>query len=191
MSDSRVILRDPKPSDLGDMIRWFTEETEWMAWDAPWEKETYDKDTIRKRHETRLQRISGLDEDTFRTRYEIETVEGIHIGWVISYPVSGTCDGAPLPEGTRAVGIDIPSLTHRNKGYGQHALRLYLDHMAIHGHDTVCLETWSGNAHMVRVAEKIGFTLCFRDVGSRLVNGKRYDGLRYVKRIGHHDQTSF
>lgn len=183
MSDSRVVLRDTRPSDLHDMIRWFTEETEWMAWDAPWETETYDKDTIRKRHEKLLGRVSVLDENTFRTRYEIETVDGTHIGWVISYPVSGMCEGVPLPDGTRAIGLDIPSLEHRNKGYGSEAIRLYLDHMLLHGHDMVCLETWSGNAHMVRVAEKIGFTLCFRDVGSRLVEGKSYDGLRFAKRI--------
>jgi len=190
MRRPRVILRDVKPSDLDDMIRWFTEETEWMAWDAPWETNICDIEAIRKRHLTRLKQASGLEEDAFRTRYEIDTEGGIHIGWVISYPVSGMCDRVPLTDGTRAIGIDIPSPGHRNKGYGQAALNLYLDHMTRHGHTTVCLETWSGNERMVRVADKIGFTLCQRDVGSRLVDGKRYDGLRFVKRMEHHDQTS-
>ena len=32
-----LILRDMRESDIEDYVRWFTKETEWGNWDAPWE----------------------------------------------------------------------------------------------------------------------------------------------------------
>ena len=37
LSDEKVILRDFIESDIQTRVRWETEETEWQAWDAPWE----------------------------------------------------------------------------------------------------------------------------------------------------------
>lgn len=40
-------------------------------------------------------------------------------------------------------------------------------------------QTWSGNARMIRCAEKLGFGVCKRNIGTREVNGLKYDGLTF------------
>ena len=40
-------------------------------------------------------------------------------------------------------------------------------------------QTWSGNVRMLRCAEKLGFVECNRGVGTREVDGQRYDGLTF------------
>ena len=32
-----LILRDMTEQDIEDYVRWFTSDTEWGEWDAPWE----------------------------------------------------------------------------------------------------------------------------------------------------------
>ena len=43
-----LILRDMRESDIEDYVRWFTTETEWGSWDAPWEPLGMDEEEERK-----------------------------------------------------------------------------------------------------------------------------------------------
>ena len=80
-----VILRDMLESDIDDYVRWFTSETEWMNWDAPWENEEYcaapDPDRERKDWTACYKSQKKLSPDAVRFRYEIEA-DGVHVGWV-------------------------------------------------------------------------------------------------------------
>lgn len=45
------------------------------------------------------------------------------------------------------------------------------------GADELYTQTWSGNVRMLRCAEKLGFVECNRNVATRQLDGKTYDGL--------------
>ena len=45
--------------------------------------------------------------------------------------------------------------------------------------DELYTQTWSGNVRMLRCTEKLGFVECNRNVGTREVDGKKYDGLTF------------
>ena len=47
------------------------------------------------------------------------------------------------------------------------------------GVDELYTQTWSGNVRMIRCAEKLGFVECNRNVGTREVDGQKYDGLTF------------
>ena len=47
------------------------------------------------------------------------------------------------------------------------------------GVNELYIQTWSGNVRMIRCAEKLGFAECDRDVGTREVDGQKYDGLTF------------
>ena len=47
------------------------------------------------------------------------------------------------------------------------------------GANELYVQTWSGNVRMIRCAEKLGFKECKRNVGTRKVNGQKYDGLTF------------
>ncbi|MBQ5781879.1 MAG: GNAT family N-acetyltransferase, partial [Oscillospiraceae bacterium] len=77
-----LILRDMIENDIEDYVRWFTADTEWGNWDAPWEPFEDDEETVcenfRNQYDT-LNNYSGT-----KYRFEIE-LDGEHIGWVGSY----------------------------------------------------------------------------------------------------------
>ena len=47
------------------------------------------------------------------------------------------------------------------------------------GFDELYTQTWSGNERMIRLAEKLGFTECGRELKERTVRGQQYDGLTF------------
>jgi len=50
LQNDKVILRDFIKSDIDDVIRWETIETEWQLWDAPWENdEVFDCEEYQKK----------------------------------------------------------------------------------------------------------------------------------------------
>ena len=67
------------------------------------------------------------------------------------------------------------------KGRGYEALGLWSDYLFQVVPDIVRLDlrTWSGNAGMMRLAEKLGYHLEARFRDARVVNGEHFDGLGY------------
>ncbi|MCB9684996.1 MAG: GNAT family N-acetyltransferase [Alphaproteobacteria bacterium] len=83
--------------------------------------------------------------------------------------------------GWTAVGVVLWDERHWGRGLGTEALGLWVELLfesepALHRLD---LRTWSGNVGMMRVAERLGFTLEARFREAREVEGVRYDGLGY------------
>ncbi len=168
-----IVLRDMKKSDVDDYVRWFTVETEWMNMDAPWESETSSEEDQRKNWNEYYESVQGMAEDAVRWKYEIE-LDGRHIGWVSRYAYLEYLEN---PEEIPAVGIDIPAADARGKGCGTEALRQFLDYLGEHGFRSFYTQTWSGNAAMLRVAEKLGFQEVFRKENHRRVGDKTYDAI--------------
>ena len=52
-----IILRDMTEADIEDDIRWYTVETDWSNWDAPWEPlpDISDADAYRKKELSQIE----------------------------------------------------------------------------------------------------------------------------------------
>ena len=173
MDKPTVILRDMRESDIEDYVRWFTADVDWMRFDAPWETAETDPAQERESWTAYYRSVRDLPEDAPRWKFEIEA-DGKHVGWVSRYTDLEYLDN---PDGVPAVGIDIPEISERYRGVGTQALRLFITYLKAHGYNSVYTQTWSGNAAMLRVAEKLGFTPVCRMKDYRAVNGERYDAV--------------
>ena len=182
-----LILRDITEEDLARHLYWETIENEWQLWDGPWEYEGLSEaERLAQAHayveklRRRMEQLRALPPDAPRTTFHIaEKSRPEHaIGWVSSYAIDDDftyTTGA----GHRAVGIDIPDMQARGKGYGAQALGAFVAYLLDTGLETVYLQTWSGNERMVHLAEKLGFEACCRKKELRLVRGQRYDSLTF------------
>ena len=182
-----IILRDFIESDIEKRIYWETVEMEWQQWDAPWEYEGLTEDEkeselqgyIGSLHRW-VQQDSVLPDDHTRYRFQIALKdEGQkYIGWCNAYCIDKdycyTDDEAYC-----AVGINIPEVSERGKGYATQALCMFIQYLLERGECPIFTQTWSGNHRMIHVAEKIGFEECRRKVDFRMVRGERYDGLTF------------
>lgn len=178
-----IILRDMTEADIEDDIRWYTLETDWSNWDAPWEPlpDISDTDSYRKKELLKL----AEPKDKIRWGFEIETAEGNHIGTVNSYMINenfewiSVKDIKPGDKAFRTVGISICESSFCGKGFGTKALAAFVNYYLENGEDEIYCQTWSGNIRMVKCAEKLGFEICKRKIDYREVNGKKYDGLTF------------
>ena len=177
-----IILRDMIESDIEDYVRWFTAEREWENWDAPWEKEDADEETERASWRKYYESVKGLPDDVRRWKFEIEW-SGRHIGWVSSYPIDAHYEWiGEIQDGQtvhRAIGIDICEPNLWGNGIGTNALCAFMNYYFASGVTELYTQTWSGNTRMLRCAEKLGFVEYNRSIGSREVNGQKYDGLTF------------
>lgn len=140
-------------------------DPEWKKWDAPYfPHEPMDDNSFREgwqRH---------MADDAARLVIE---ADGKPIGSVSYY---WECKETKWLE----VGIVIYNPHYWSHGYGSEALTLWIEEMFNRFPDIarVGLTTWSGNARMVRAAEKIGMQLEGRMRKVRYYNGVYYDSIR-------------
>lgn len=170
-----------RESDIADYERWFSCQTQWASYDAPWEPiEAGDQNGWQEYYES----VKGLAEDAQRWKMEIAYC-GRHIGWVCTYLLDKEyqwISAEAVQEGQRvfrAVGIDICEPEIWGCGVGTRALRAWMAYWFDHGCGELYTQTWSGNVRMLRSAEKLGFVECDRKVGLRRVDGERYDALTF------------
>jgi RimJ/RimL family protein N-acetyltransferase/GNAT superfamily N-acetyltransferase len=168
ITGKKTILRDTVPADLVDYQRWFASGSPWQEWDGPWER----ADNWREKAMDSIARLIATKPPDQRSRLEIDTLDGRHIGWVNSYWVSEVCRW-------RDCGIVIAE-DYWEQGFGTDAFRLFVDYLlCTFDLPRIGMGTWSGNERMIRCAGGIGFReeACFRD--ARLVKGERYDAVRW------------
>lgn len=184
LNNDLVVLRPMVESDIADRIRWETVDTEWQAWDGPWDYEGKSQAELAAELDQSVRlwraRIEGPEErDPVRHLEICANGPGRpHIGWCSAYRIDGAC--CISDAGDRwAVGITIPAANTRRKGYATAALTLYLSYLASCGLTEVYTQTWSGNLRMIGLAEKLGFREYMRKPGLRTVRGKPYDGLTF------------
>lgn len=180
----RISLRDFIKEDIEDRIRWETTETEWLEWDAPWEmeEEPFNPEEYRSLMIKRLSIKS--DPDRFRYSFQIcandETKK--HIGWINAYYIDDDyC--YTKNKGKLTIGIDIPDLSSRRKGYATEAWSLYIKYALDNGIEEIYTQTWSGNIRVIGLMNKLGFEECNREEGFRIVRGNLYDGLTFKLNI--------
>jgi RimJ/RimL family protein N-acetyltransferase len=176
---NNVVLKMMSHQDITDSIFWFTEDNEWMNWDAPWEKdEPFDSKDYKKRKE---HLIETRNIDDFEPRLEIY-YENIHIGWVSRYYINEAYEYDSKGKDI-AIGIVIVNKKYRNLGLGYDAYQAYIKFLQKLGYKRVYTQTWSGNIPMVKLAHKVGFHLINRIKDCRMVDGVLYDSLTYVKAL--------
>lgn len=104
------------------------------------------REEFEKRLEKRRRKPS-----TTSHRWEINTTEGRHIGWVDYYRLD-------VQAGHAYIGICLPEKDTWGKGYGTEALSLLINYLLREmGLKEVKTATWTGNKRMVRCARKCGF----------------------------------
>lgn len=166
-----VYLRDLIKEDVDTYIRWNTVETEWMKWDAPWEKAVTDPVKIRARFMERL----AKPKTELRRRLNICYKDGSLIGTVNCYYID-------INKERLAVGIDIRESSYWGKGLGKQALQLWLAYLFnVTEEASLFTETWSGNFRMIGLARSVGFyeLVDERKLNYRLVNGEPVHGLTF------------
>jgi RimJ/RimL family protein N-acetyltransferase len=147
----RLVLRDEKlDGDDADSFRWMDLE-EWQYYDEPDAAfEGISRDEFGARRKNQRVPVAGS------YTWQIDTVEGRHIGWVNYYWLDEH-------SGQAYVGICLPEETSWGQGYGHEALGLLIDYLFREkALNMVKAATWSGNERMLRCAEKCGFQECAR-----------------------------
>lgn len=172
----KIILRDYIESDIEDHVRWFTRETQWLEWDAPWEEYEFDEENYRSGKKQLLKTVKH--EDEFRDCFEICINDEVrtHIGNINSYRI----DSHYLysKEGNNfTIGIGIKDKCALRCGYATEAWQLYIKYLLENGVEEVYTQTWSGNYRVLGLMEKLGFEIVNRLVDNVEVRGKKYDGL--------------
>ena len=204
-----IILRDFVEADIEKRIYWETVETEWQQWDAPWEYENLSEEEKKEELEhyvasvkqwveqdkmlveEEMQYENGANGGVLKTdevqrkekvRYRFQIVinndSKDYIGWCTAYCIDEDYSYTD-EEGFLAVGINIPEVSMRGKGYATEALCMFIVYLLEHGQQPLFTQTWSGNERMIHVAEKIGFKECRRKKDLRKVRGQNYDGLTF------------
>jgi RimJ/RimL family protein N-acetyltransferase len=147
---SRIVLRAYRPeSDDEDFFRWHN-LAEWQYYDEP---DLRFEPLSRQAYGSRLaeQRRRAAQPDPTTQAWQIETVEGRHIGFVNYY-------GLDLDDGCAYVGIGLSEEETWGRGYGTEALHLLLGLLfGVILLQEVHTATWIGNVRMMRVARKCGF----------------------------------
>ncbi|PKK39000.1 hypothetical protein ABB02_01814 [Clostridiaceae bacterium JG1575] len=172
----RIKLRPFRESDIDDHIRWRTQETEWMDWDAPWEENDFNIEEFRK---SCLARLETNAPSSISSPKEIEILATKeHIGRVNTYTIDENYDYSR--KGTHwTIGIDIYDPSNRKQGYGTEAWWLYIRFLLENGPDDIYTQTWSGNYPVLALMQKLGFELIHTKEAYQIVAKKRVDGLTY------------
>ncbi len=181
LSNDLVILRDYEETDIDNHIRWWTLETEWQLWDAPWENDLSEKFDPESYREKRLAQLAKReDENRIRRSFQISinNRERKHIGWCNAYLIDNYyrySEGV----GKWTLGISIPDLASRRKGYASAAWTLYIQYLLGQGIKEIYTQTWSGNERVIGLMKKLGFSLCNEKPKNVKVRGKYYSSLTF------------
>ena len=162
------VLRPRLPEDWPTLHRWIhaEENPEWQRWDGPYF----------------VKPASGLSFDTYAEHaaanpwdegQQVITLDDECIGSVNRY------EEVPAGGGWFELGVVIFDPVHWSGGLGTQALRLWTARtfMETSAH-VITLTTWSGNARMLRAAEKVGYRECARIPEARAWNGQRWDSVK-------------
>ncbi|MBM7614328.1 GNAT family N-acetyltransferase [Alkaliphilus hydrothermalis] len=188
IKNSKIILRDFIEADIDDRIHWETTETEWQMWDAPWENiDKFNPDQYRKE---RLEWLAkNKNENRVRMGFQICINDGRrkHIGWCNAYYIDDNYKYTK-EAGHCTIGIGIPDLTSRRKGYATYSWKLFIKYLTDNGIRDVYTQTWSGNERVIGLIKKLGFEECYREYNFRTVRGQLYDALTFkLNRIKYND----
>ena len=170
----KVILRDPKLSDLESFGYWNQPGHEWQKTDGPYYPRP-SKEEVAELLEKFEQAINAQNWPDLRPRlFVVDSLKNILIGMVTRYWISEETNWP-------GIGITIFNPEFWGKGFGYEAMGIWCQYLFDNEPKFVRLDlrTWSGNIGMMKVAKKLGFIkeAVFRM--ARIVEGEYYDGLGY------------
>lgn len=171
---AQITLRDWEMGDLKAYERWLQPGHEWKQLDGPYYPGP-GKDEIPEIVNDQRFAIELFDWPTPRQQLIIaDKTTSAMIGQVSWYWIS---EETHWP----ALGIVIYDPQHWLKGIGYEALGLWSEYLlqAQPLFARLDLRTWSGNAGMMRLAEKLGYKEEARFRKARIVNGQYCDGMGY------------
>ncbi|MGB0840504.1 MAG: GNAT family N-acetyltransferase [Chitinophagales bacterium] len=171
-----IHLRDWQLADLAVFQQWNTGKHEWMNYDGPY----YPKMTAEqlenrvKEKQEKIEEYKGNPADMRRGLVIVDAQTNQCLGTVTWYWES-------KETWWLSNGIVIYDPNHWGRGIGFEALGLWNQHLfdAIPEIARLDLRTWSGNDGMMRLAEKLGYSLEARFRKARIVNGTYYDSIGY------------
>ncbi|MDX2140790.1 MAG: GNAT family protein [Chloroflexota bacterium] len=169
-----IVLRDWTLGDLESYAHWLQPGHRWQTLDGPYYKRPSASEIpeliarIQKRIET------GDFAQPRQNLIIAEPLQNRMIGQVSRYWLSEETQWL-------AAGIVIYDPALWGKGYGTSALRLWTDYLfaAFPAIVRLDLQTWSGNAGMMRLATKLGYRLEGQFRKARIVAGDYYDSMCY------------
>jgi len=163
---SRVLLRLATEKDLADYERWSNPSLPAWQFDGPWFNDDH---SVMLRRRQKWLKSNPQPPHSF---LEIDTTDGVHIGWVCVYHDEHD------PHMTE-VGIDLPEDTYWGQGLGTEALRLWIDYLFETRYFTrIGFSTWSGNPGAIGIGCKLGFRLEATIRNGCQVRGKFYDRIK-------------
>jgi len=166
----KVSLRARTLEDVPLLFRWHNLSGQVQRFDAPWEW------TQREPDDVFAARMAKSIESEQGGKIKLALIVGpnqLPLGTVNSYGDKGNPDN-------RYVGISIYDDPLINRGFGTEALALWVEYL-FKSRDLhhIGLETWSFNARMIRVAEKVGFKHEGREREVRQWEGQWLDKLHF------------
>ena len=172
--EKKLILRDPKLSDLEAFGYWMQPGNEWQKMDGPYYPRPSKKEITEILGKWE-QSINAQNWPDLRQRLVVvDDLRNIVIGIVSRYWISEETNWT-------AIGITIYDPEFWGKGFGYEAMGTWCQYLFDNEPKFVRLDlrTWSGNVGMIKVAKKLGFKeeAVFRM--ARIVEGEYYDGLGY------------
>jgi len=163
---SKVNLRTTVRVDIADYQRWNNPDLPAWRYDGPYFERDLGKFIAGRERWLAGNRASPYD------FLEIETVAGVHLGWVVIYYASANDS---MPE----FGINIVEDAYWERGLGTEAAALWIDYVFhAHGLHRLGFSTWSGNKRMIAVGTKLGFVEEARIRRGCKVRGKYYDRIK-------------
>ena len=174
ITGKQIILRDWDERDLPAYSKWLQPGHEWEKLDAPYYASP-SREEIPEIVENQRNAIDFADWPTPRQQLIIANPQTNQmIGQVSWYWISEETNWP-------ALGIVIYDPKHWRQGFGYEALGLWSDYLlqAQPSFVRLDLRTWSGNAGMMRLAQKLGYREEARFRNARIVDGRYYDGMGY------------
>jgi len=162
-----VNLRTTIPTDIDDYRRWNDPTLKAWEFDGPW----YNENDISGMIISRQRWLESDHRPPYR-HLEVETADGVHLGWVVVYYNEND------PHMTE-FGIDLPEEKSWGRGLGTEACYLWIDYLfAARDLTRIGFSTWSGNPAIINIGKKLGFIEEARIRRGCQVKGKFHDRIK-------------
>lgn len=170
----QIVIRDWILEDLSVYEYWQTKDLEWKKWNGPY----YPLVSAEELQQELKKRRENILQKNFSNPRQFLVIADKN-----SNNFLGTVSWYWQSKETNWLsnGIVIHDTKHRSKGIGFEALGLWNQYLFDNMPDIVRLDlrTWSGNLKMMRLAEKLGYTLEARFRKARIVEGEYFDSIGY------------
>jgi len=165
-----IIIRDWQEKDFKNYRYWNNGQFKWKKFNGP-----YYPQKTKEEIELEIETLRKPSPEKVRKRLVIADKQTDQlIGTVSWYWQSKETNW-------QSIGIALYDDKYWGKGIGFDALTLWCNYLFDYFEESVRLDlrTWSGNIGMMKLAEKLGFTLEARFRKARIVDGQYYDSIGY------------